>query len=182
MWVAAFSVTQWNSSDEGSPHRQPLPINDNTDQRGSDEDKSWTSEELWFDYRRQDEISLFSSVQTVHSSSHLFHGCPGSPAVKRPGRESNHSPLSSSEVKNERSCTATASRAFTASTGLSVHARRHVAIIIHVPVCTESAIPVCEQPGCTVIARRSAHRIDLLSLHSVARTGRTKRKTRKHCH
>jgi hypothetical protein len=34
---------------------------------------------------------------------------------------------------------------------------------IHVPVRTDSAIPVCEQHGSTNIARRSAHRIITVS-------------------
>ena len=40
-----------------------------------------------------------------------------SPAVKQLGHEANHSPPSSAEVKNERSCTSTPPYAFIACTG-----------------------------------------------------------------
>jgi hypothetical protein len=59
----------------------------------------WTG----FDYRQEEDISFFSTV----SKSPLGHNKPIqcvlralSPKVKKPGRETDHKPPSSAEVKN----------------------------------------------------------------------------------
>jgi hypothetical protein len=62
----------------------------------------WTTEGSGFQSRQNQQFSLLHVVQTdsgVHQASYPMDMGGGSPGIKRPGREADHSPPSSAEVK-----------------------------------------------------------------------------------
>jgi hypothetical protein len=65
--------------------------------------RAWSRDtgQLWFDSRQGRQIFLFSIASTPEPTQPPIQGEPGtlSPRLKRPGREGNHSPSSSAEVK-----------------------------------------------------------------------------------
>jgi len=62
-----------------------------------------TTEESSFDYRQRRGIYLFCTVRLLIWPSILCNGYRGSlfPVVKRPGRETDRSPVSNAEIKNK---------------------------------------------------------------------------------
>lgn len=88
-------------------------------------------------------------------SSRLFHGCPGSPAVQRPGREANHSHLCLVPRLRMSGSVPLLPHVLSQRAQDSLYKQGVTSLLtsIHVPARTNSAIPVCEQPGSTDIAR-----------------------------
>jgi hypothetical protein len=77
----------------------------------------WTMEGLEFETLQGREFSLLHSVQTytgAHPASYLMGTGVLSQGIKRPGREADHSPQASAEVKNAWIYTSTPPYAFMA--------------------------------------------------------------------
>jgi hypothetical protein len=82
------------------------------------------------------DLCVFQNVRTA-SGAHTVSYSVGtgglSPVLKLPGREEEHSPPSSAEVKNERNCTPIALCAFMVVTGstLNLPVRAHSSSVFH---------------------------------------------------
>jgi hypothetical protein len=96
----------------------------------SDWATGWTTEELWFDSWQGYEIISSSErpdrLWGLHSP--LFNGSWGLLEVKRPGRESEHSTLSSTEINNEWSYASTPPCDFLACTRTTVSFTFHLTV------------------------------------------------------
>jgi hypothetical protein len=78
-------------------------------------ESGWTTDKPGFGSRQGKRFSILQNVKTgcgAHPPSHQMDTGVPYPGVKQPGREANHSPPSSADIKNAWSCNSTPPNVF----------------------------------------------------------------------